>query len=237
MIVWLDIQTDGFPPVGAALKEPNGLLAAGGDLSTSRLLQAYRRGIFPWYNPGEPILWWSPDPRCIIKPESLHISRSMRKRLRKQDYQVTLDQDFVGVIDGCAANRSGTAGTWITRAMKQAYVELHEKGFAHSVEVWVDGKLAGGLYGIALGRVFFGESMFSRQRDASKIAFICLVEQLRNWGYALIDCQVANDHLRSMGASEIPRTEFLRLLHQNVELNPGHEWVFNPACIEPGSLK
>ncbi|WP_027859810.1 leucyl/phenylalanyl-tRNA--protein transferase [Marinobacterium jannaschii] len=235
MIFWLESPTAPFPPVGTALKDPNGLLAAGGDLSTDRLLGAYRRGIFPWYNPGEPILWWSPDPRCIITPDRLHISRSMKKRLRKKDFQITFDQDFHGVIEACAAPRENEAGTWISREMKHAYQTLHQEGHAHSVEVWMDGELAGGLYGVAIGRVFFGESMFSRQRDASKIAFIGLVEQLRFWGYALIDCQVTNSHLLSLGAYEVPRSTFLQHLEQSIDITPEHEWIFDPNCFECGN--
>jgi len=235
MIFWIESPSDPFPPVGTALKDPNGLLAAGGELSTERLLSAYRRGIFPWYNPGEPILWWSPDPRCVITAERLHISRSMRKRLRRRDYEITFDQAFTEVIEACAAPRDDEAGTWISREMKHAYLTLHADGHAHSVEVWINGELAGGLYGVAIGKVFFGESMFSRQRDASKIAFIGLVEQLRNWGYALIDCQVTNSHLLSLGAYEIPRSTFLQHLERSVNDATDHEWRFDPDCLECGN--
>jgi len=226
MIAWLDIESTSFPALHTALKEPNGLLAAGGDLSPARLKEAYRQGIFPWYNQGEPILWWSPDPRCVLFPEELHISRSLRKRLRKQNYEVSFDTDFSAVVDACAEPRANGDGTWITRAMKSAYVDLHEQGIAHSVEVRVDGELVGGLYGLAMGKLFFGESMFSRQADTSKIAFALMVEQLRNWDYALIDCQVSNNHLKSLGAREIPRAEFKRYLNQYINQPPEHEWAF-----------
>jgi len=227
MIPWLDNNSLQFPPLRQALDEPNGLLAAGGDLSTPRLLAAYRQGIFPWYNPGEPILWWSPDPRCILLPGNLHLSRSLRKRLRRNDYQVTLDQAFDRVMEACAAPRKGQHGTWISPEMLSAYVDLHHQGVAHSVEVWVDGELAGGLYGLAIGAVFFGESMFSRQRDASKIGFAWCVTQLRQWGYKLVDCQVYSDHLASLGATEISRNEFARWLDTLCSLKLEHEWAFS----------
>lgn len=234
MIAWLDIESNSFPAIHTALKEPNGLLAAGGDLSPARLKEAYRQGIFPWYNQGEPILWWSPDPRCVVFPGQLHISRSLRKRMRKRDYEASFDTDFEAVVDACAEPRANGDGTWITRAMKGAYCELFRQGIAHSVELRIDGKLVGGLYGLAMGKMFFGESMFSRETDASKIAFTLMVEQLQIWGYALIDCQVSNNHLKSLGAKEIPRAEFKRYLNKYLDLTPGHEWVFNPEELSFG---
>ncbi|UTW13203.1 leucyl/phenylalanyl-tRNA--protein transferase [Marinobacterium rhizophilum] len=226
MISWLSRTSHQFPPASQALSDPNGLLAAGGDLSPERLLSAYRNGIFPWYNPGEPILWWSPDPRCVIYTDRLHISRSLRKRLRRDNYQVTFNQAFGAVMEGCAAPRSGASGTWISREMHAAYNRLHQDGQAQSVEVWQDGELAGGLYGIAAGRMFFGESMFSRRTDASKIAFAWLVEQLKNWDYPLIDCQVHNPHLVTLGAEEIPRETFLQELNRNIDIPCTTTWKF-----------
>nr|BAL52874.1 leucyl/phenylalanyl-tRNA--protein transferase [uncultured Gammaproteobacteria bacterium]BAL53136.1 leucyl/phenylalanyl-tRNA--protein transferase [uncultured Gammaproteobacteria bacterium] len=203
-----------FPPVEAALREPNGLLAVGGDLSPARLLAAYRRGIFPWYNRGEPILWWSPDPRLVLFPEKLKIARSLRKVVKKGAFQVTFDQAFARVIDACAAPRKRDQGTWITPEMKVAYCRLHALGYAHSVEAWDRSELVGGLYGVAIGCVFFGESMFYRRTDASKVAFVALVEHLTRWQYGLIDCQVRTEHLLRLGAEEIPRRDFIRLLDE-----------------------
>jgi leucyl/phenylalanyl-tRNA--protein transferase len=198
-----------FPPVAAALKEPNGLLAAGGDLSPARLLAAYARGIFPWYSDGDPILWWSPDPRMVLVPEELKVSRAFAKVLRNRDYEVRLDSAFAEVIAACAtAPRAGQPGTWITAEMQGAYRKLHELGHAHSVETWIDGELAGGLYGIAIGRAFYGESMFSRVADASKIALAHLCVYLRRRGFGIIDCQMETAHLASLGARPIPRREF-----------------------------
>jgi len=207
MIAWLQTD-DPFPPLDAALSEPAGLLAAGADLSPGRLVDAYSRGIFPWFNPGDPILWWSPDPRMVLLPSELHVRRSLRKRLRQPGHEVRVDTAFREVIDACGAPRNGQPGTWITPPMKDAYCALHEMGVAHSVETWIDGRLAGGLYGIALGRMFFGESMFTRSPDASKIAFVHLVHQLERWAFGLIDCQMRTDHLASFGAREIPRADF-----------------------------
>lgn len=226
MIPWLQNPSDSFPPIEQALDEPNGLLAAGGDLSTERLISAYRAGIFPWYSPGEPILWWSPDPRCVLIPDQMHISRSMRKRLKKKDYTVIFNRNFAQVIDACSAPRRGEDGTWITDEMKDAYCNLHKKGLAHSVEVYIDDELVGGLYGLAIGKLFFGESMFSKVKDASKIAFIKMVEQLEKWGYALVDCQVSNDHLFSLGATEINRREFQLYLDQYLDEIGQTHWQF-----------
>ncbi len=198
-----------FPPVEEA--EEIGLLAVGGDLSPQRLLLAYSLGIFPWYNPGEPILWWSPDPRCVLFPERFHISRSLRRVLNRGEIQVTFDQDFAAVVDGCRDMRSDL-GTWITPEMSAAYVDLYRLGFAHSVECWRQGVLVGGLYGISLGRCFFGESMFSAVDNASKIALAVLCSRLRQLGFRMIDCQQTSDHLLSLGATEIPRERFCALL-------------------------
>lgn len=203
-----------FPPAEQAMAEPNGLLAVGGDLSPQRLYAAYRNGIFPWYGEGQPILWWSPDPRGLFLPGDLHISRSLRRRLNQRHYQATLDTDFAAVIAGCAAPRAGEEGTWITREMISAYLELHYQGYAHSVEVWLDAELVGGLYGVALNGAFFGESMFSRHRDASKVALAHLCPQLWRWGFDFLDCQMSNPHLDSLGIREIPRSDYLRLLTQ-----------------------
>jgi leucyl/phenylalanyl-tRNA--protein transferase len=201
-----------FPPVRHALREPNGLLAFGGDLSPERLENAYRRGIFPWFSEGDPILWWSPDPRTVLFPDRLRVSRSLRKRLRRQTFKVTMDRDFGGVIRGCAAPRDAHGGTWILPEMVVAYEALHRRGIAHSVEVWQNDALVGGLYGVAVGGAFFGESMFSRATDASKVALVHLCERLTCWGFGLIDCQMRTEHLVSLGAIEIPRDALVRRL-------------------------
>ena len=219
---WIDPfnETAGFPDVSLALKEPDGLLAIGGSLSPKRLINAYPRGIFPWYCAGQPILWWSPDPRAVLYPENLKVSRSMIKVIKKELFKVTLDSCFREVIQACSEPRKEGNGTWLTPEMIEAYCQLNELGFAHSVECWLDKKLVGGLYGIAIGKVFFGESMFSRVSNASKLAFIHLVYQLQTWGYKLIDCQVQSNHLRSLGSQDIPRTDFVKLLNQLCKL-PG----------------
>ena len=201
-----------FPDTEFATEE--GLLALGGDLSTRRLLKAYRCGIFPWYSPGEPILWWSPDPRCVLYPHQFRPSRSLKKSIRKNRFTFTFDRDFESVIEYCAAPRVQESGTWITEEMKAAYIQLHYRGYAHSTEVWKNGQLAGGLYGIAMGSMYFGESMFSLVTDASKAALYCLSSHLSARRYHLIDCQVTSPHLLSLGATEIPRREFL----ENLEL-------------------
>ena len=209
MISWLD-SASVFPPIKFALREPNGLLCAGGDLSPQRLIDAYSRGIFPWYAPGEPILWWSPDPRMVLVPSELKVSRSLRRTLRTGRYQVRLDSDFRSVIHACASvGRKGRSGTWITSEMEAAYIILHELGYAHSVETWVDDVLVGGLYGLAIGKMFYGESMFSQVSDASKIALAHLACYLDAEGFGLIDCQMSTPHLASLGAREIPREDFL----------------------------
>jgi len=209
MIPWL-AANDRFPPVERALEEPNGLLAAGADLSLPRLLDAYRSGIFPWYSEGQPLLWWSPDPRMVLIPAELKLARSLRKRLARRDYEVRTDTAFEAVIRACAAPRAGQEGTWITEDMVAAYTRLHDAGHAHSVETWIGGELAGGLYGVAIGRAFFGESMFTAVPDASKIALAHLVRQLERLGFGMIDCQMRTAHLARFGAREIPRAAFTR---------------------------
>jgi len=216
MIPWLGLR-DPFPPVEHALVEPNGLLAAGADLSPARLLDAYSRGIFPWFNDGEPVLWWSPDPRMVMFPSELHASRSLRRAIKSRTLRVTCDVAFPDVLRGCAAPRAAQDGTWITAGMFKAYTQLARLGHAHSVEVWAEGDLAGGLYGVAIGRVFYGESMFSRQTDASKVALAWLGRQLERWEFELIDCQMSTPHLASLGAREIPRAEFLKRIHQGTQ--------------------
>lgn len=197
-----------FPPTDQALDYPQGLLAVGGDLSPTRLINAYRHGIFPWYSEDQPILWWSPEPRCVIYPQTVHMSRRLRRRYNQGHFFLTADQAFDAVIEACAEPRRDHEGTWITAEMKTAFIDLHKTGIAHSVEVHLGDELVGGIYGIALGRMFFGESMFSKQKDASKIALVALCQQLHQWGYTLMDCQISNPHLLSMGAQEISRPEF-----------------------------
>ena len=206
------------PALHKALQEPDGLLAIGGCLSKIRLLNAYRHGIFPWYNHDEPILWWSPDPRLVLFPDKLVISRSLRKTLRKNKFSVTFDQAFSDVITACAEPRQDSLGTWITDDITQAYIKLNRAGYAHSAEAWLDGELVGGLYGVALGRVFFGESMFHTKTDASKVVFATLVEQLKAWDYQLIDCQVHTTHLASFGAVSCKRNHFIQLLDQYCDI-------------------
>jgi leucyl/phenylalanyl-tRNA---protein transferase len=212
-------QAPSFPPVESAT--PEGLLAVGGDLSSERLLAAYRHGIFPWYNPGQPILWWSPDPRAVLYPEKLKISRSLRKTLKAGHLRVTFDSCFREVMLSCAAPREQYpgGGTWINDDMVEAYTQLHAMGYAHSIETWRKNQLVGGLYGVALGGVFFGESMFARETDASKVALVALVSKLREWGFVLIDCQIPSAHLTSLGAEEIPRNAFLAELECALNLS------------------
>ncbi|HEX4387376.1 MAG TPA: leucyl/phenylalanyl-tRNA--protein transferase [Steroidobacteraceae bacterium] len=216
-ITWLSAHDapEWFPPLEQALEEPAGLLAAGGDLSPERLVAAYRRGIFPWYSPGQPVLWWSPDPRAVLFPEEFRISRSLAKTLRNGGFTVTNDADFAAVIDGCAAPRAASPGTWITSEMRAAYLQLHRLHLAHSVEVCHAGELVGGLYGVRLGSVFFGESMFSRVRDASKAALARLVDLCRREGVVVIDCQLPSRHLESLGSRSIPRAQFQALLREH----------------------
>jgi len=214
MITWLapDDPPDRFPSHEAALRDPSGLLAAGGDLKPERLLAAYARGIFPWYSPGQPVLWWSPDPREVLWPREFHRSRSLRRALRLRGFSLHEDRGFEAVVSACAAPRSRSPGTWITPEMKAAYCELHARGVAHSYEIWREDRLVGGLYGVRLGRVFFGESMFSREADASKAALAGLVARSEALGIELIDCQLPSAHLRSLGSRPIPRHEFLAIL-------------------------
>jgi leucyl/phenylalanyl-tRNA---protein transferase len=213
-LLWLAPDDDParLPDPASAMAEPNGLLAAGGALTPKWLLAAYRRGIFPWFSPGQPILWWSPDPRAVIDPAPFRPSRSLRQSIRNRGYETRLDGDFAAVVAACAAPRGDGAGTWITPAMRRAYEQLHRLGLAHSVETWHAGRLVGGLYGVRLGRMFFGESMFSRSRDASKVALARLVDEARASGIGLIDCQMPTQHLASLGAATLPRAEFLRRL-------------------------
>ncbi len=212
-----------FPDPAQALEYPNGLLAIGGCLSPPRLINAYKIGVFPWYNPGEPILWWSPHPRLVLFPENLHLSRSLNKSLRKTTLRISYDRDFASVVDACAAPRARQNGTWLSSEMKQAYQQLHYQGYAHSFEAWNGDELQAGLYGVALGRVFFGESMFHRRTDASKIVFAHFTAQLRQWRYRMIDCQVSTPHLLSLGAEELPRDRFQTLLAEWTEQTPDPE--------------
>ena len=216
-ITWLSAQDapEWFPPLEQALEEPCGLLAAGGDLSPERLIAAYRGGIFPWYSPGQPVLWWSPDPRAVLFPEEFHCSRSLAKTLRNGGFSYSMDRDFGAVIDGCAAPRAASPGTWITSDMRAAYLELHRLEHAHSIEIRRDGALVGGLYGVRLGGVFFGESMFSRERDASKAALAHLVAVCRRNSLAVIDCQLPSRHLTTLGSRTIPRSQFQALLREH----------------------
>ncbi len=229
---------DPFPPVETALDEPDGLLAAGGGLSIRRLVDAYAHGIFPWYSEDDPILWWSPDPRIVLAPRDFHVSRSLKRRLKRQDFEVTSDTAFADVLDACAAPRDEGGGTWLVPAMRRAYLAMHHKGFAHSIEVWMGGALAGGVYGVALGRMFFGESMFSRRTDGSKIALAYLCAQLDRWGFPLIDCQLETEHLLSLGARPMPRRAFVAEVARLVR-EPAAPWkkgtVLSPSAPKPPS--
>ena len=225
MIPWLRGDAP-FPPVSKALRSPNGLLCAGGDLSPTRLIEAYRHGIFPWFSEGDPILWWSPDPRMVLFPDELKVSRSLRKAVQRGPYETRFDSAFSNVMRACAEPRAGQHGTWIMPEMIAAYTTLHHMGVAHSVESWRDGELVGGLYGLWLGKVFFGESMFSRATDASKVALVRLVERLQAMDCRVIDCQQATPHLASLGAREIPRKEFAKLLQDSIQYPPSSSpWV------------
>ncbi len=217
-----------FPAPETALVEPNGLLAMGGDLSLPRLLDAYRHGIFPWFNPGEPILWWSPDPRMVLVPGDMRVTRSLARRIRNGGFELRVDSDFAGVMRACAAPRPGAAGTWISPIMIAAYARLFAAGYAHSIESWRDGRLVGGLYGVAIGRMFYGESMFSRESDASKVALARLARQLACWDFGLIDCQMETPHLARLGAKTMPRAAFVARVAELVNLphNPG-PWSFD----------
>ena len=222
--------SDPFPPVEQALDAPDGLLAGGADLTPGRLVDAYGRGIFPWFNDGDPILWWSPDPRIVLAPRDFHVSHSLRKRLKHRRFTVTADRAFAAVLDECAAPRADDDGTWLTPHMKAAYVTLHEQGLAHSIEVWMDGVMAGGIYGVALGRMFFGESMFSRRADASKIALAYLAAQLDRWGFPWIDCQLETDHLLSLGAVAMPRRAFVAEVARLVR-EPAPSWALDSDLL------
>lgn len=217
--IWQLDKTLWFPSPNLALKEPNGLLAFGGDLSPERLLLAYEQGIFPWFNEDEPPLWWSPAPRMVLYPADLKISRSLNKRLKREEFQISFDTCFAQVINQCAISRQATTGTWISADIQTAYNQLHQQGYAHSVEVWQDKQLVGGLYGLALGGIFFGESMFSQVSDASKVALVKLSQHLQQQGFSLIDCQVYSDHLASLGAAEISRELFLQTLAEATAAN------------------
>jgi leucyl/phenylalanyl-tRNA--protein transferase len=217
---------DPFPPAEHALRKPNGLLCAGADLSPERLVEAYRGGLFPWYSGDEPILWWSPDPRMVLFCDELKVARSLAKNIRNKGYEVRIDTAFRDVLEGCASPRRDVDGTWLGEDMRAAYARLHRSGYAHSFECWHDGTLVGGLYGVAVGRMFYGESMFSRATDASKVALVALVEELRRRGFPLIDCQVRTPLLAQLGAREIPRREFLRRLRALVNYRePGGRWT------------
>lgn len=232
MLPWLK-TIDDFPPVTQALDAPAGLLAAGGSLSAEWLITAYSRGIFPWFNADQPILWWSLDPRMVLFPHELRVSHSLQRVMRKHHYEIRVDTAFRQVMEGCSQPRAGQDGTWISPDMIAAYSELHRLGVAHSIETWINGELAGGLYGVALGRVFYGESMFTRVADASKIAFVHLVRQLQRWQFRVIDCQMNTAHLARFGAREIPRAEFIQLLAEGVRA-PGVAlpWQFEDDLVE-----
>ena len=235
MIGWLN-PGDLFPPAETALVDPNGLLCAGLELTPELVLAAYERGIFPWYSEGQPVLWWSPDPRMVLMPQDFNLHRSLRKTLRSSRFEIRTDTRFEAVMRACAEPRPEQGGTWISEAIVDAYSALHRAGFAHSVETWMDGELVGGLYGIALGRVFFGESMFIRRTDASKIAFAHLIVQLKRWQFELIDCQQKTDHLASLGAAPISRSDFLerlsRLVHSDSQAPCSGAWQFDQDLLD-----
>jgi leucyl/phenylalanyl-tRNA--protein transferase len=230
-LVWLGDESDPewFPPVEQSLRDPPGLLAAGGDLRPARLLAAYERGVFPWYSSQQPILWWSPNPRMVLFPDEFKCSRSLTKTLRNGPYTTQLDRAFGATIRACAGPRVSGADTWLNPEMIESYEQLHALGFGHSIETYRDGELVGGLYGLQLGRVFFGESMFSRMRDASKVALARLVGECRQRDIRLIDCQVASEHLASLGAREVPRSEFVDLLRAHARREPSGRWTPVPA--------
>lgn len=214
-----------FPPVTQALREPDGLLAAGGDLSPGRLLAAYRSAVFPWFSPGDPILWWSPSQRMVLQPSQVRVTRSLVKAMRNRRYRITIDTAFEQVMRACAAPRDGQNGTWITDEMVAAYAELHRLGHAHSYEFWQDGRLAGGLYGVAVGRMFYGESMFHRATDASKITFVTMAQHLQRHGFGMVDCQMFTPHLESLGAQLISRDEFIARLETSLgQPQPAGMW-------------
>lgn len=240
-IPWIEpgMPADTFPPAHTALRAPSGLLAAGGDLGPERLLAAYHRGIFPWFSENEPILWWSPDPRAVIFPAEVHVARRLARRMRQQPFHLSMDRDFAGVMAACAEPRREQAGTWLLPEMREAYLEMHRLGYAHSIEVREgDDTLVGGVYGLALGGVFFGESMFSHRTDASKIALVTLCQRLNTCGFILLDCQVASAHLERMGARNIPREQFLQYLHRGLAITPAvNTWQFDETPIWASSTR
>jgi leucyl/phenylalanyl-tRNA--protein transferase len=221
---WLDDEDLTFPDPASSMREPNGLLAVGGDLRPERILRAYQLGIFPWYHEEQPPLWWSPDPRMVLFPEELHISGSLAKFLKRNPFRISSNQCFSEVLAGCAGPRKGSEGTWLSEEMQAAYLVLHGIGHAHSVETWLGDTLVGGLYGIALDGIFYGESMFSKVSNASKVAFVHLVRTLGSAGFRVIDCQVANPHLASLGARNITRAAFMRFLPRRVEISRPTPW-------------
>lgn len=233
-VVWITATDppDGFPPVAQALREPDGLLAAGGDLGTPRLLAAYRRGIFPWYEEGQPLLWWSPDPRCVFRAGDLHVSRRLRQSVRRTVFDVRINTAFADVIRACAGPRRYQRGTWITRDIRNAFERLHAEGWAHSIEIWSGERLVGGLYGLAIGRTFFGESMFSAEPNASKYALLYMDCLLRDGTFGLLDCQVRSNHLLSMGAGTMSRSDFVALLDELCEpASPFKPWPRAPVPV------
>ena len=239
-LTWLDPSKLEFPPVEQAMQDPDGLLAVGGDLSKERLLLAYSKGIFPWYEDDQPLLWWSPDPRAVIEPQNVKISRSLRKKLRKQEFEVRVDTAFDDVVKRCQNPRAYSNETWITNEMRQAYLALHRDGYAHSIECYQDKELVGGLYGVSIGRLFFGESMFHAATDASKVAFVALCRLLRQQGCPLVDCQMPNPHIMSLGVETISRSEFMLHLLNNNKLN-SNEWINWPSlqgamCVDTRAL-
>ncbi len=239
-LTWLDPSKLEFPPVEQAMQDPDGLLAVGGDLSKERLLLAYSKGIFPWYEDDQPLLWWSPDPRAVIEPQNVKISRSLRKRLRKREFEVRVDTAFDDVVKRCQNPRAYSNETWITNEMRQAYLALHRDGYAHSIECYQDKELVGGLYGVSIGRLFFGESMFHAATDASKVAFVALCRLLRQQGCPLVDCQMPNPHIMSLGVETISRSEFMLHLLNNNKLK-SNEWINWPSlqgamCVDTRAL-
>jgi len=233
-IAWLSPSdpADAFPDISNALTEPDGLLAAGGDLSSERLLQAYRSGIFPWYEDGQPILWWSPDPRCVLLPGDLHVSRRLRQQLRNADAELCFNRAFSDVIHACAGTRKSQQGTWITADMIAAYESLHAEGWAHSIEIWEAGELTGGVYGLLIGKAFFGESMFSARANRSKMALLGLSQTMQQFDLEVIDCQIVSEHLMTLGASIIPRTEFAAILKRACNPPKRHEiWPQSPISV------
>lgn len=232
-LVWIpeDAPADSFPPVAQALVQPNGLLCAGGDLSVERLITAYQQGIFPWYGEDEPLLWWSPNPRTLISTDSFHVSRSMRRFLKQHPYRISIDQAFAETISACAAPRAQSAETWITDEMRDAYIALHTAGHAHSLEIWEDNELVGGIYGVAVGGAFCGESMFSRRTNTSKLALWTLLQQLNRWGFTVFDCQLWNDHLASLGAYELNRDDYIQQLKHASQTKSPKNWQLDHDLV------